>query len=688
MSDRTSSTESPESATAAESTAASDETRDAVASDAAPTEEAAAAEPAADVVEQAAETEPAADAAEAASDESEAAEAESDESASDDASAAASDEAVVETASEEAETEAASEAAPSEEAAEAAPTEEATEATPVEEAAEAAASEEASSEEEAAEAAATEKAAEAAATEEAAEATPVEEAVEAAPSEEASTEEEAAPSEEAAEAAPSEEASSEEAAEAVPSEEASTEEAAPVEETAEAAPTEEAADAAPSEEATEAAPAEEAVEAAPSEEAADAAPSEAAATEGATAEPESAEAAAKKAAEAAAHDAEIGRLRQSMEEKTAVTGRVIGWNKGGYHVAVGRVAAFCPVSQIEIGNPRSPKRYVDKKFDFHILEIQNDGRRVVLSRANALKASRAAKQAEVKERMKPGAVMKGRVSSLTDFGAFVNLGGGIEGLVHVSEISRRRVEHPKEMLETGQDVTVQVLKVEKNGKRISLSMKKLEDDPWKGVAERFASGNEFKGTIVRKADFGLFVELEPGLEGLVHTSRLPIGGSLENEAYQPGNEIEGWVQEVDRKRRRIALSLRQVATGNPWKTVHDNYSEGQVVNGKVERVADFGAFIQLEPGLTGLLPFSVLGSAGNPKRQYHAGREVSVRILSIDTGRKRISLGTEASKAEGSSQDYKEYLKTQKGTPASGGGMNALAAAFAKAKGGATEATD
>ncbi len=376
----------------------------------------------------------------------------------------------------------------------------------------------------------------------------------------------------------------------------------------------------------------------------------------------------------------MAELEQALAAKVPVKGQVIGWNKGGYHVAIGKIAAFCPVSQIEIGNPRGPKRYLDKTFSFLVIEIQDGGRRVVLSRADALKSEREQRAALVRDLLKPGAEVEGKVSSLTDFGAFVDLGGGIEGLVHVSEISRRRVEHPKEVLKSGQKVKVSVLKIEKGGKRISLSLKRLEPDPWKGVAKRHPAGSEFTGKIVRQTEFGLFVEVEPGLEGLLHTSRLDLGQSLEDEALQVGKEVSGWVHEVEARRRRLSLSLRKVAGGNPWQGVTDRYPVGDVVKGKVERLANFGVFIELEPGLTGLLPFAVLGGGGgNPRRQFFPGKEVSVRVLSVDRQRKRISLGTEASKAEGNQQDYQEYKKTQRQEKQSGG-LNVMAAAFAKLK--------
>ncbi|MEM6454954.1 MAG: S1 RNA-binding domain-containing protein, partial [Acidobacteriota bacterium] len=375
----------------------------------------------------------------------------------------------------------------------------------------------------------------------------------------------------------------------------------------------------------------------------------------------------------------IAKLRDAQRDQTSVQGKVIGWNKGGYHVAVEGVAAFCPVSQIEIGNPRSPKRYVDREFPFRVLEVTGDGRRIVLSRAEALKAARTERAEHVKATYKPGQMVEGAISSLTDFGAFVQIEPGIEGLVHVSEISRQRVEHPKDVLKIGQHVKAQILKIEKGGQRISLSMRRLEKDPWSDIESRYTVGMTFEGEIKRRTEFGLFVEVEPGIEGLIHTSRLPIGKSLED--YEPGTTINGWVQSAEGKRRRLALSLREISSDDPWLTIHERFEVGKVVEGKVERTARFGAFIELEPGITGLLPFSEvqLSPGANVKRQFHPGKTVRIQVMSIEPNQKRISLGSEGSKAEGTRADYKEYMKAQR-TEAAGGGMSALAAAFAKLK--------
>lgn len=375
---------------------------------------------------------------------------------------------------------------------------------------------------------------------------------------------------------------------------------------------------------------------------------------------------------------EMVALVAAMEGKNPVEGKVIGWNKGGYHVAIGKIAAFCPVSQMEIGNPRSPKKYLDKPFMFHVMEIQQNGRRVVVSRQGVIRKEREAAAAKVRENVVVGAELQGRVSSITDFGAFVDLGGGVEGLVHVSELSRRRVEHAKELVQVGQTVKVAVLKVEKNGKRISLSMKKLEADPWDILPETLQPGSEFEGKVMRKSEFGLFIEVLPGVEGLAHTSRLQLGTTLADAVYEPGSPVKGWVQEVDKKRRRLSLSLREIGSANPWKGIGDRYPEGQMVTGKVEKLTNFGVFIELEPGLTGLLAFAQLTGAGNPKRQFQVGRDVNVRILSVDRDKKRISLGTEASKAEGGQSDFRDYVRQQRESS----GMGALAAALAKARGG------
>lgn len=350
-------------------------------------------------------------------------------------------------------------------------------------------------------------------------------------------------------------------------------------------------------------------------------------------------------------------LREAKEKGSMVTGKVIGWNRGGFHVVIDEVTAFCPASEMELGRPRSPETYMDRELEFKVAKFQRRGRRVVLSRAELLKAKRD----EIVAALKPGTVVSGTVTSLPEFGAFVDL-GGIEGLVHVSEISRSRVSQPKDVLQLGQQVEVKVLKVEKGGDRISLSLKELEPDPWKGVAQRYPRGSKFSGKILRHADFGMFVELEPDVEGLVHVSQLAPGSDLKNEALQPGKPLEGWVREVDPKRQRISLSLREVPDDDPWKDVAKRLPEGEMVEGTVESIAPFGVFINLAPGLTGLLPNAQTGlpRGTNAARAFRPGQKVSVQILSVDSRRKRISLGKEGSRVEATKADLQDFRKQQR----------------------------
>ena len=371
----------------------------------------------------------------------------------------------------------------------------------------------------------------------------------------------------------------------------------------------------------------------------------------------------------------------ALEAKNPVEGKVIGWNKGGFHIVSEGVTTFCPRSLMELGNrPKPPAQYVNNTYTFHVLEIKEAGRRIVLTRRPAIRNERKRALDEIRAKQESREPVSGKVTSLTDFGAFVDLGGGIGGLVHRTQISRTRSGEPGDLLKVGQRVEAVVTKVEKkNGKRssrISLSMKALEADPWKETAKSFTAGEQFKGKVVRQSEFGLFVELAPGLDGLVHTSQLPIGKSMSAPEFAVGEEIEGWVVEVAPRRRRIALSLREVPASDPWKNLGKQYVEGAEVEGKVEQVSRFGIFVELEPGLTGLLPMSaVKGADGNlARRAYHPGREIKVMIESIDRKRRRLGLAPPGSQLGGTKTDYKKYRQRQKESS----GLNVMAAAFAK----------
>ncbi len=371
----------------------------------------------------------------------------------------------------------------------------------------------------------------------------------------------------------------------------------------------------------------------------------------------------------------------ALKAKNPVEGKVIGWNKGGFHIACDGVTAFCPRSLMELGNrPKSPSQYVNNTYEFHVLEIKEAGRRIVLTRRPAIRNERRRALDEIRAKKGSREPVSGKVTSVTEFGAFVDLGGGIGGLVHRTQISRTRSGEPADLLKVGQRVEALVTKVEKkNGKRsarISLSMKALEADPWKETAKKFSAGDRFKGKVVRHSEFGLFVELAPGLDGLIHTSQLPIGKSMSHPSFATGEEVEGWVVEVAPRRRRLALSLREVPASDPWKNLGKQYVEGAEVEGKVEQVSRFGIFVELEPGLTGLLPMSAvtLPEGNQARRAYPPGREVKVVIESIDRKRRRLGLAPPGSQLVGTKTDYKKYRQRQKQST----GLNVMAAAFAK----------
>ncbi|HKC24843.1 MAG TPA: S1 RNA-binding domain-containing protein, partial [Thermoanaerobaculia bacterium] len=386
-------------------------------------------------------------------------------------------------------------------------------------------------------------------------------------------------------------------------------------------------------------------------------------------------------------------LRAAVAARIPVAGKVLTRNKGGFEVAIGGSAglrAFCPASQIDLGrhDEASLAAFLGQTFDFRVIEYSEDGRRVVVSRAVLLKEESDANAEKARELVVPGAVLTGRVRSLTEFGAFVDL-GGLDGLVHVSEISRKRVKNPKDALAVGQEVTVKVTKVENEGKRISLSMKELEKDPWDTLPERLAAGASFTGTVARHAEFGLFVEVEPGVDGLVHVSQLPPGVTLKDPAVAVGQTVQGWVREVERSQRRLSLTLREVAASDPWDGIETRLAEGAVTSGEVENVAAFGVFVRLEAGLTGLIPNSENGLPhGTPSaKAFHAGQKIDVKVIGLDKARKRISLSVTKAKEEADRRDLKSYreetAKREKSEPqkVSGFGASLLAAISTPNKG-------
>ena len=361
-----------------------------------------------------------------------------------------------------------------------------------------------------------------------------------------------------------------------------------------------------------------------------------------------------------------------------VDGKVVGRRKGGFDVVVSGVRGFCPISHISDIRTEDLDQHLGKTYTFKVLEYKPDGQRLVVSRAAHLREEKDRAREIAWSTLEVGAEVSGRVRSLTDFGAFVDL-GGVDGLVHVTEIAHHRVGHPREELQVDQEVPVKVLELDRKKDRISLSIKALVEDPWKLIEEKFKVTGPFEGTVLRKTDFGAFIQLEPGVDGLLHISQLPPG--LEIDSLEVGQVVTGWVRDIDPDGRRIGLTMRQMPDHDPWERIEMRYQEGQTVEGTVENGADFGVFVELEPGLSGLIPISELGIERDtdPRTVYQPGEKVSLKLMSLDPTRRRISLSVRAVLRDQERQEYSQHMDSAaEGEPAMTGFGAQLAAALNK----------
>jgi small subunit ribosomal protein S1 len=331
-------------------------------------------------------------------------------------------------------------------------------------------------------------------------------------------------------------------------------------------------------------------------------------------------------------------LAVAAETGVPVEAKVAGVIKGGYEVTVAGLRAFCPFSQMDLRRADAPDEYVGRVLEFRIVTYGENGRNIVLSRRRLLE-QRAAKAAEeTRKKVVAGAVLPGTVAGLADFGAFVDL-GGVQGLVPLSELSHSRVGRPADRLRVGEAVTVKVLKVDEERGRISLSLKALEGDPWIAVAGRLRERQVVRGRAVRVTDFGVFVELLPGVDGLLHVSEVPRARQAAmREAAAAGAEVVVLILAIDRDKRRIALALApdDAVAG---EQLESSVQVGALLTGTVERIEPFGVFVRLGPGQTGLVPSAELGPAkGDPRKAFAPGTELKVLVLAIEDGGRRIRL--------------------------------------------------
>lgn len=327
---------------------------------------------------------------------------------------------------------------------------------------------------------------------------------------------------------------------------------------------------------------------------------------------------------------------------TTVKGMVVDRVKGGFTVELNRVKAFLPGSLVDVRPLRDTKHIEGKELDFKIIKMDSKRNNIVVSRRAVLQQENTAERQSFLEKLQEGQEVKGIVKNLTDYGAFIDL-GGVDGLLHITDISWKRIKHPSELLNTGDEITVKVLKYDRDKNRVSLGMKQMGIDPWHDLAERFPVGYRLKGKVTNITDYGCFVEIENGVEGLVHMSEMDWTNKNvhPNKIVQLGDEINVMVLEIDPERRRISLGMKQ-CVDNPWKVFAEKYQKGQKITGTIKSITDFGIFIGLEGNIDGLIHLSdVSWEEGGEEsvRSYKKGQEIEAVILSIDAERERISLG-------------------------------------------------
>ncbi|WP_458216119.1 30S ribosomal protein S1 [Paracidovorax citrulli] len=335
-------------------------------------------------------------------------------------------------------------------------------------------------------------------------------------------------------------------------------------------------------------------------------------------------------------------LEKALEEGEIISGTVTGKVKGGLTVMVNGIRAFLPGSLVDVRPIKDTTPYEGKTLEFKVIKLDRKRNNVVLSRRAVVEATLGEERQKLMETLKEGAIVNGIVKNITDYGAFVDL-GGIDGLLHITDLAWRRVRHPSEVLSVGQEITAKILKFDQEKNRVSLGVKQLGEDPWIGISRRYPQGTRLFGKVTNLTDYGAFVEIEPGIEGLVHVSEMDWTNKnvAPSKVVQLGDEVEVMVLDIDEDKRRISLGMKQ-CKANPWDDFSRNYKKGDTLSGQIKSITDFGVFIGLPGGIDGLVHLSDLSWNVAPEeavRQYKKGDEVKAVVLGIDVDKERISLG-------------------------------------------------
>ncbi len=336
------------------------------------------------------------------------------------------------------------------------------------------------------------------------------------------------------------------------------------------------------------------------------------------------------------------RLEKAVENDEIVTGRIVDKVKGGFIVDVGEIRAFLPGSLVDVRPVRDTTYLEGKDLEFKVIKLDRKRNNVVVSRRAVVESEYSEERDALLESLEEGMVVKGIVKNLTDYGSFVDL-GGIDGLLHITDMAWKRVKHPSEVVNVGDEIEVKILKFDKERQRVSLGLKQLGEDPWVAISRRYPIGTRLFGKVTNMADYGAFVEIEDGVEGLVHVSEMDWTNKNihPSKVVQVGDEVEVMVLDIDEERRRISLGIKQCQP-NPWESFAATHNKGDKIKGAIKSITDFGIFIGLEGGIDGLVHLSDISWSENPEeavRQFKKGDEVEAVVLAVDPERERISLG-------------------------------------------------
>ena len=375
--------------------------------------------------------------------------------------------------------------------------------------------------------------------------------------------------------------------------------------------------------------------------------------------------------------ASLRQLEDAFRAGLPVEGRIERVVKGGYEVRIGGQRGFCPVSQIDTIRTAAPEAHQGQVYAFRIIEFKEGGKNLVVSRRALLEEEQKADAVEVRQKVVVDAVLTGRVASVREYGAFVDLGAGVQGLLHVSEMAWSRVSDPSQVLSPGQEITVKVLRVDEGGQKIALGLKQLSADPWSTVQDSYAVGQVRAGRVTRLADFGAFVELEPGIEGLAHASTFAPTGRADawSRSVPVGTTGSFEVLSIEPEKKRIGLALvgESAAPGAGTAAAASAISPGARVKGKVERHETFGVFVFLAPGRTGLMPLGETGLAwgADVAKAFPVGSDVEVVVLEIDASGRRIRVSHKAVEHAAEAEELRDYAARTEG--ASSGAFGSLA---------------